>query len=93
MNAPGCLGEDGSLHFLSNFSRGEREGAGFVNVYFENDQVTVIYADVDRAQNAPPSMEFIWNSKLGGCSDFPGSTERCKSDLFKAIVLRQLGGA
>jgi hypothetical protein len=81
------------LHFISNYSKGEREGSGIVNFSFDGTgHVSVITADVDHAGSKGPSMEFIWNastSPLPFCSDFPGSRSRCDDDTpaFKRHLL------
>ena len=75
---------DAGLHFISNYSKGIREGSGIVNFSFdETGRVSVIYADVDHAYKEgiqQKSMEFIWNASkswLPYCSDFAGSHRRC----------------
>ena len=69
------------LHFISNYTKGEREGSGDVNFIFDQaGRVSVIYAVVDHAHTQGKPMEFIWNADTSGrpfCSDFPGSHNRC----------------
>ena len=83
MNVNGREIEDGErhiLHFLSNYSKGQRTGSGDVNFIFDADgRVSVITASVDRANLEGDTIEFIWNAHHVGCSDFPGtSMQRCK---------------
>ena len=75
---------DAFTHFISNYSKGERDGSGFVNFTFDQvGHVSVIYADVDHAydhDHPQKSMEFIWNARTSWqpyCSDFPGSRHLC----------------
>ena len=49
------------LHFLSNYSRGEKTGSGDVNVTFEDERATVVNASVD-SPNKTGEFEFIWNA-------------------------------
>ena len=50
MKAPG-RGIENSLHFLSNYSRGEKPGSRDVNVIFEDGRATVVSASVDSLEN------------------------------------------
>ncbi len=71
----------GALHYISNYSRGERWGSGFVNFSFNGEgRVSVIYADLDPPNMKGKSAEFIWNAAElpAGCSDLPGThMKRC----------------
>jgi hypothetical protein len=50
------------LHFMSNYSRGERWGSGTVNFTFDQEgRVSVIVASVDPPSMAGKSLDFIWN--------------------------------
>ena len=60
MKAPG-RGIEGGLHFLSNYSRGEKTGSGDVNVTFENGRATIVSASVDSPSEAG-QFEFVWNA-------------------------------
>lgn len=60
MKAPG-RGIENGLHFLSNYSRGEKTGSGDVNVTFEDGRVTIVNASVDSPSNSG-QFEFIWNA-------------------------------
>ena len=60
MKAPG-RGIENGLHFLSNYSRGEKTGSGDVNVFFEDGRATVVNASVD-SSGKPGQFEFIWNA-------------------------------
>jgi hypothetical protein len=74
MKAEGRTVEDGEtshLHFIGNAKRGE---TGVMDVSFKDGRVAIIHAFID--QPGSP-LEFIWNAELGGCSDFPGSNEKC----------------
>jgi hypothetical protein len=65
---------NGGLHFLSNYSRGERWGSGSVNFTFDDEgRVAVIVASIDPPSMAGKSIDFIWNADRlpEGCSDFP----------------------
>lgn len=77
MNAPGRIIENEGLHFVSNYDRGLRGLGGDVSFSFNNGFLSVISAQVDGPPGAPSSVEFIWNAKLSGCSDFPGSKSPC----------------
>ena len=61
MKAPG-RGIENSLHFLSNYSRGEKPGSGDVNVIFEDGRATVVSASVDSSRKQQGQFEFIWNA-------------------------------
>ena len=78
MNAVGRKFENDTLHFISNADHGLSGWTGYINFTFENDRVAIIYADIDGPEGVMQNMEFIWNVRLGGCSDFPGSTKRCR---------------
>ncbi|WP_428532937.1 hypothetical protein [Rhodopila sp.] len=58
--APGRDIEKG-LHFLSNYSRGEKTGSGDVNVAFEDGRATTIQASVDSPSKVG-EFEFIWTA-------------------------------
>ena len=60
MKAPGREIENG-LHFLSNYSRGEKIGSGDVNLTFKDGRATVVSASVD-SPSKPAQFEFIWNA-------------------------------
>jgi hypothetical protein len=68
------LGPDApdTLHFISNYKRGQAGKTGVLNVTFRDNKAVIIYAIIDE-----PHIEYIWNAELGECSDFPGSNERC----------------
>jgi hypothetical protein len=65
--------EADTLHFISNAKRGDVE-TGILNLTFRDDRVVIIHALID--QPGQP-LEYLWNVELGGCSDFPGSNEKC----------------
>jgi hypothetical protein len=69
------------LHFISNYSKGEREGGGFVNFTFDQTgHVSIIEANVDHARSEGKPIEFIWNANMSWqpyCSDFPGGRPGC----------------
>lgn len=71
----------GGLHFLSNYSSGQRWGSGDVNFLFDNEgRVSVIFASLDPPNSEGKFADFIWNAKLlpDGCSDLPDtSMKRC----------------
>jgi hypothetical protein len=73
MKAEGRPFSPDELHFISNAKRGDAE-TGILNLTFRDDRVVIIHALID--QPGPP-LEYIWNAELGGCSDFPGSNEKC----------------
>ena len=77
MNAAGRPVPNDGLHFISNYARGTKGYGGDVNFFFDDDKVTAITGEVDGPPSAPGNIEFIWNAKLPGCSDFPGSRNRC----------------
>jgi hypothetical protein len=67
---------DGGIHFLSNYSRGERSGSGDVNFRFDpQGRVSVIFATVDSAIADGTHADFIWNAESlpRGCSDVSGT--------------------
>jgi hypothetical protein len=50
------------LHFLSNYSKGERWGSGSVNFTFDAEgRVVIIVASVDPPSMAGKSVDFVWN--------------------------------
>jgi hypothetical protein len=64
------------LHYVSNYSRGERWGSGDVNYSFDDGgRVTIIHALLT-GPSASGNYEFIWNatSLPAGCSDLPDSS-------------------
>jgi uncharacterized protein len=68
---------DRGLHFLSNYSRGERWGSGDVNFLFDQTgRVSIIFAMVDPPNSDGKPAEFIWNKELlpAGCSDLPDTS-------------------
>lgn len=76
MNVTGREIERG-LHFLSNYSRGERWGSGDANFLFDQTgRVSVIFASISSPNSEGKHADFIWNSELlpEGCSDLPGSS-------------------
>ena len=95
MKAPG-RGLDGGLHFISNFSRGEKSGDGDVNVTFEDGRTTNVSAAIDTLEGK--HRDFIWSAyavpALGSeidratkdlkrppfCSDLSGKPITCSTD-------------
>jgi hypothetical protein len=70
------------LHFISNYTRGEKEGSGVANFIFDNEtgKAIIIFAIIDAADSAD-HWQFIWNADLlpGACFDKPGSKMKpCK---------------
>jgi hypothetical protein len=61
MDAPGVERQANSLHFLSNYNRGDDSGSGDLNVTFEDGRATIINAMVDAGGNVG-EMQFIWNA-------------------------------
>ena len=61
------------LHYLSN----AKAYSGDVNFTFEDDRVTVIDAIVSPSVEGN-NLDFIWNNRLPGCSDFPDGHTRCR---------------
>jgi hypothetical protein len=52
----------GGLHFISNYSKGERWGSGSVNFTFDEEgRVSVIVASIDPPNMDGKSVDFIWN--------------------------------
>lgn len=94
MKAPG-RGIENGLHFLSNYSRGEKSGD--VNVTFEDGRAIIVNASVDSPSKVGQS-EFVWNAyatpppgdefdrskkdfgREPVCSDFSGLPEKCRGD-------------
>jgi hypothetical protein len=73
MNVSGREIERG-LHFLSNYSSGQRWGSGDVNFLFDNaGRVSVIFASLTSPNSDEKDADFIWNMELlpDGCSDLP----------------------
>lgn len=70
---PLSIDNPNTMHFISNAGRGG-PGSGILNITFRHGQAVAIQAFIDRPQG---HLEYIWNSELGGCSDFPGSAEKC----------------
>ena len=80
MNAEGRPLNMGGLEgsrFISNASRGGA-GSGDVNVLFKDGRVFIIDGHVD-GHGQDDDREYLWNAELGGCSDFPGSQQTCRS--------------
>jgi hypothetical protein len=65
--------EADTLVFVSNANHGGA-GSGTLTLTFQDDEVVMVHAFAN--QPAPP-LEYIWNAYLGGCSDFPGSDQKC----------------
>jgi hypothetical protein len=61
LKAPGRSVDETGLHFLSNYSRGEKAGSGDVHVTFEDGRATAVNASVDSPGKAG-QFEFIWNA-------------------------------
>jgi hypothetical protein len=77
MGAPGSPDAGGILRFESNYAFRRRGYSGAVVVTFGPDgRVKVIDAAVD-APHHKYGMKFVWNAEEPGCSDFPGSIQRC----------------
>jgi hypothetical protein len=77
MGAPGSPDSDGILRFESNYAFRRRGYSGAVTFTFRRDgAVDVINAAVD-APHQKAGMKFVWNAEVPGCSDFPGSIQRC----------------
>ncbi len=66
---------EGGLHFMSNYSSGERWGSGDVNFLFDHaGRVSVISASLTPPPNSNGrDADFTWNMELlpDGCSDLP----------------------
>jgi hypothetical protein len=77
MNAPGLPDDGGVLRYVSNYAMRQRGGVGVVSFRFGRDRkVMGIFAIVDRL-HGQRGRKFIWNVNEAGCSDFPGSIQRC----------------
>jgi hypothetical protein len=77
MGAPGLPDSGGVLRFESNYAFRRRGYSGAVAFTFSPDgRVDVIDAAVD-APHQKYGMKFVWNADVPGCSDFPGSIQRC----------------
>jgi hypothetical protein len=77
MNAPGSPDDGGVLHFISNYALREHGGVGVVDFRFGAERkVEAINAVID-AQRGQRATRFVWNVAEPGCSDFPGSIQRC----------------
>jgi hypothetical protein len=77
MNVAGRDIDHNRLHFLSNYSRGQRWGSGIVNFVFDKTgRVSIIFATVDSPTSESKHAEFIWNAELlpAGCSDLPATS-------------------
>lgn len=61
MKAAGRTIEKTGLHFLSNYSKGSRDGSGALNVVFENGRATSIFGAVDKAKGGG-HQDFIWSA-------------------------------
>jgi hypothetical protein len=75
MNVSGREMDKGRLHFISNYSRGERWGSGVANFVFDQTgRVSIIFANIDGPDGT--HVDFIWNRDLlpAGCSDLPGTS-------------------
>jgi hypothetical protein len=68
---------DGGLRFMSSYGSGYASRSGTVIFYFDaRGRVAAINAVLVRSLG--PDIQYIWNDKLEGCSDFPGSKQPCK---------------
>jgi hypothetical protein len=80
MNVKG-RGTGNGLHFLSNYSKGQRLGSGDINFTFDDEgHVSIIFGSLDPPGGNGGFSDFIWNKELlpAGCSDRPDSTmKRC----------------
>jgi hypothetical protein len=77
MNAPGLPDDGGVLHFVSNYALRQRGGVGFVDFRFGHARrVEAISALLD-GLHGQRATRFVWNVAEPGCSDFPGSIQRC----------------
>ena len=78
MQVSGRTSYDDGLSFMSRYGSGYGARSGTVIFHFDmTGRVSSIHAVVVRSLG--PNIQFIWNAKLGGCSDFPGSKQRCKA--------------
>lgn len=89
MGGEGREVEGAGLHFISNYSRGERWGSGIVNFIFNSEgHASVIFANLDRPIAERENEEtgilwFVWNAELepNGCSDLPNTRmKHCRYD-------------
>ena len=48
-----------------------------ISLHFSDRSVTII-AMLDPEGDEVGPLEFIWNAREGGCSDFPGNHRRCR---------------
>jgi hypothetical protein len=77
MGAPGLPDAGRVLRFESNYAFRRHGYSGAVVFTFTRDgHVEVIDAAVDAPRHRF-GMKFIWNAAVPGCSDFPGSIQRC----------------
>ena len=76
----------GGLHFLSNYSRGEKAGSGDINIKFDDGRATNVSGLIDKAGSSG-TMEYIWNAYAlpPGDQEFDLST---KSFYSASILLR-----
>jgi len=78
MGAPGSPDAGHVLRFESNYAFRRRGYSGAVEFTFTPDgHVEFIDAAVDAPHHHRFGMKFIWNASVPGCSDFPGSIQRC----------------
>ena len=71
---------DGGLHFTGNDTDRGAYSGGLTVTFGPDERVHVVYAIVERnGSNDSVGQEtrFIWNADGQGCSDFPGSQDRC----------------
>ena len=79
MGAPGALDDGGALSFESNYRFGKHGYSGSVSFTFNpNGRVGVIVAAID-APHHRRGVKYVWNAEMPGCSDFPGSIQRCEN--------------
>ena len=67
------LDEADTLVLVSNANHAGA-GSGTLTLTFQDDQIVIVHAFANQ-QDRP--LEYIWNAYLGGCSDFPGSDQKC----------------
>ena len=79
MGASGVLDDGDALSFESNFAFRRRGYSGAVVFTFnQSGNVDAISAAVD-APHHRRGIKFVWNAEMPGCSDFPGSIQRCEN--------------
>lgn len=78
MKEPGNVNVDGSLHYQSNYLRGDGGGDGDINFIFNSSgNVSIISGMIRPLGDEGTFYEYVWNANGFFCTDLPGSGKPC----------------